>query len=1362
MPTFFILKFLYIKLEVLMKRWQLILRLVVLIVGMMCIFGSSVFAAVPRQLNYQGYLTDTAGLPVNTTTQMIFKIYSTDTATEPLWQETQSVTPVNGYYSVLLGGTATLSLPFDQQYWLGVTINSDPEMTPRSPLTSVAYALRADTAEMANAVPDGAITLAKLSTAACTSGQVLQKTITGWECASQPVSTSGGTIDGVTAGSGLFGGGTSGNVTLDISFAGSGSALTVARSDHEHDALYAKKYGKTAVVAVTGGDYTSPVAALADLDTWCGAPSATNLCQVRIMAGVFELGSTSLQLTPYVHVRGSGSTTTVLTGALNSLTAGVVNGASHAHISDLAILNSGGTTEQGGAFANAIAVFNSNAAPEIQNVVVEARGALNTYAIYNTASSLLSREVIIRDAILTAGTAAIYNGLNVNTFVRTSRFLGIGGVENLGTMTCSANFSGEQEFFQSSCPGGFDFQVIAVRPGSFGYYGEITGVPTNTAVTATFNRDMDATTLIAANFLLKDGNGSSVAGSVSYDAASRTAAFTPTQPLLPNSFYSATLTADVRDSRGGKYYSDSRPSAYNWQFQTLAVAENSPLTVSSSSPQEGEVVDPAHNRSVSVEFGRQLDPRSLVSSALVLKNAAGISVPGTFSSTLTGISFQPAAMLAYATTYTATVSGVKDLAGNALAAPITWTFSTPGGIAPISVNAVRSGSKIEVSWPAVTGATAYNLYTCSRPEYVGNQYPRTSMDCYQLPVQIANVTSPYLHVGPFSEDTTYFYSIKAVFAGKEGAAGNVASHYYDTSIPTVLSHGNLDVRFSEVMDQATFNNGNFTVRDGAGNLLAGYVSNSYVCDSMGCREGTSFQPATALQAGTTYTVTLSVGIKDQGGNALAEPVSWSFSQPLDVPSMSISRSGLNVTLSWPFVAGATSYNLYWATIPGVTKGNGTKIANVTSPYPHSNLAEGSTYYYVLTAVNGAMESTESYQQSVSIDTTAPTVTSTMPANGATNVSISTGICLNFSEGINSSAWNSTNVMLKDAGNTSLPGFLSTYEYYYDGTTSCYGPSFRPSSALNYNTTYTLSVTGITDNAGNAMTTPYSLSFSTAVVGTPSGLTATSTGRDINLNWSAAPGATGYTIYWSNYGPLSQASAFKISVTGTSYTHANMPDGNYSYLVTASNGTTESAASNQATVTISQSPPVVVSSYPSNNSYIYLDQNISLSFSTAIDPASWIQENVILTDSLGNSVPISVTYSMYSSVILTYPLIPSMTYTLMVSGIKSQSGIAMISPYTLTFSTSSYSSSGPSNVTATAGTSQSTLMWSPMSYPATYNLYWATTPGVTTSTGTKLTNIVPPYLHTGLTTGTTYYYVLTAENPYSGESAASAEVSAIAQ
>lgn len=63
-----------------------------------------------------------------------------------------------------------------------------------------------------------------------------------------------------------------------------------------------------------------------------------------------------------------------------------------------------------------------------------------------------------------------------------------------------------------------------------------------------------------------------------------------------------------------------------------------------------------------------------------------------------------------------------------------------------------------------------------------------------------------------------------------------------------------------------------------------------------------------------------------------------------------------VTLSWPPVGGAASYNLYFATSRDITPGSGTKIAGVTSPFVHTGLQDDTTYYYVATTVIGGFES----------------------------------------------------------------------------------------------------------------------------------------------------------------------------------------------------------------------------------------------------------------------------------------------------------------------------------------------------------------------------------------------------------------------
>lgn len=96
-----------------------------------------------------------------------------------------------------------------------------------------------------------------------------------------------------------------------------------------------------------------------------------------------------------------------------------------------------------------------------------------------------------------------------------------------------------------------------------------------------------------------------------------------------------------------------------------------------------------------------------------------------------------------------------------------------------------------------------------------------------------------------------------------------------------------------------------------------------------------------------------------------------------------------------------------------------------------------------------------------------------------------------------------------------------------------------------------------------------------------------------------------------------------------------------------------------------------------------------------------------------------------------------------------------------------------NVTIASGNRQVTLSWTDTTVPAgsssttnTYNIYYSTTPGVkkknTGTSVTKISNVTSPYIHTGLTNGTGYYYVITAVSPSGVESDESNEVSAIPQ
>ncbi len=70
-----------------------------------------------------------------------------------------------------------------------------------------------------------------------------------------------------------------------------------------------------------------------------------------------------------------------------------------------------------------------------------------------------------------------------------------------------------------------------------------------------------------------------------------------------------------------------------------------------------------------------------------------------------------------------------------------------------------------------------------------------------------------------------------------------------------------------------------------------------------------------------------------------------------------------VTLTWDKVPIATSYNVYWSVTPGVNRHNGNKISNVKIPVTITGLNRGTTYYFVVTTVNGIEESEESEELS---------------------------------------------------------------------------------------------------------------------------------------------------------------------------------------------------------------------------------------------------------------------------------------------------------------------------------------------------------------------------------------------------------------
>lgn len=141
---------------------------------MLLMIGIAEAAGVPGLINYQGRLNNASGQPVpDGTYQINFKIYNNPISADYLWTSgPQSISVAGGGFSYLLGSSAALPIGLfaaDTVRYLGITVGTDPEISPRTRLCSVAYAfqaLHADTSGIAFGVTDGAITNADVNAAA--------------------------------------------------------------------------------------------------------------------------------------------------------------------------------------------------------------------------------------------------------------------------------------------------------------------------------------------------------------------------------------------------------------------------------------------------------------------------------------------------------------------------------------------------------------------------------------------------------------------------------------------------------------------------------------------------------------------------------------------------------------------------------------------------------------------------------------------------------------------------------------------------------------------------------------------------------------------------------------------------------------------------------------------------------------------------------------------------------------------------------------------------------------------------------------------------------------------------------------------
>jgi hypothetical protein len=403
------------------------------------------------------------------------------------------------------------------------------------------------------------------------------------------------------------------------------------------------------------------------------------------------------------------------------------------------------------------------------------------------------------------------------------------------------------------------------------------------------------------------------------------------------------------------------------------------------------------------------------------------------------------------------------------------------------------------------------------------------------------------------------------------------------------------------------------------------------------------------------------------------------SAPSAPSSVAATAGNAQIIISWPTVSDANAYNIYWATTSSFTiTGSCTKITGATSPYAHIGLSGGTTYYYYVTAVGSGGESSPSSQVSAT-PIIIPTPTGVVATPGNTQVTLSwTGVtgalCYNIywattsgftvTESLRISTTKTKFSTVYTVGTKAISGAKDISGNGTQTTTSgTQIPGIQSpytQTGLTNGTTYYYVVTAVTTAGESSPSIQVNCTPSaTAPIAGPTGVTAAPGNTQVTISWTGVSGATSYNIYWATTSGFATSAGTKVPGVTSPYTVTGLANGTtYYFVVTAVESAGESSPSSQV-----------------------------------------------------NAIPA-----------------PS-------------------------------AQAGPIGVTATAGNAQITISWMPVAGAISYNLYWSTTSGVTTSSGTKIAGITSPYTHTGLTNGTTYYYVVTVITA-AGESSPSSQVDAI--
>ncbi|MFL5300930.1 MAG: Ig-like domain-containing protein [Anaeromyxobacteraceae bacterium] len=365
-----------------------------------------------------------------------------------------------------------------------------------------------------------------------------------------------------------------------------------------------------------------------------------------------------------------------------------------------------------------------------------------------------------------------------------------------------------------------------------------TGVAINLKISVDFSTAMDPTTITAATFSLAGPGTTPVPGTVTY--AGLTATFQPAAPLAPATTFTATLTggaAGVKDLAGNTLAAD-----YAWSFTTgVGLDTTAPQIVATgaygNSGATSGATDLPVNRSAIVVFSEAMDPVTINAATFTLTGPGTTPIAGTVTYIGTTATFAPAALLAPNTLVTVTVhggvAGAKDLAGNALVADHTWSFTTgatPDVTAPTVTSTVPASAATGV---AITQAVTATFSEDMNPLTVTTATILVTRGGATAPVgavvyNAVSRTATFSPTKSLASSTTYSVRIVGGAAGVKDIAGNALASDVTTSFTTGAQPGLLPVSLGTASSFAVLGGAAGTTNAGIATVINGDVGTTGV------------------------------------------------------------------------------------------------------------------------------------------------------------------------------------------------------------------------------------------------------------------------------------------------------------------------------------------------------------------------------------------------------------------------------------------------------------------------------------------------------------------------------------------------------